>query len=101
MNINSQVAISHRYDSQIPHILPFTKTDNVLHWNDIRKRGGADINFFYNFMSANFLLMEEHVEANNPIGRVNIEFTMMAFVGAINLKIKEQKSPAMKVQHTT
>lgn len=92
-NINSQV--SHRSDSKIPHTLPFTKTDNVFHYSNRRKRGSADTNFD-SFTSANFLLMEERLEANNPTGHVNTEFTDMAFVGALNLKRKQQKSPAMR-----
>lgn len=48
-------------------------------------------------MSVNFFFMEEHLEANNPIGRVNAKFTTMALVGALCLKRKHQKSPAMKV----
>lgn len=32
------------------------------------------LNFFDNFMAGNSLVMEEYVEANNPIAHVNTEF---------------------------
>jgi len=41
--------------------------------------------------------MEEHIEANNPTGHANTEFTMMAFVGALSFRREQQKSPAMEV----
>lgn len=38
------------------------------------REGMLILNFFDNFMARNFLLMEEYVEANNPIAHVNTEF---------------------------
>lgn len=44
-----------------------------------------------------FHFMEEHFQANSPNAYVKTELAMMAFIGALNIKRKYQRTPTMNV----